>query len=125
MATSPAFPLRFHDQRLRGLVRELSDRANISQNEFIERAVEREVVLHGALAARELAAAAERLARLSDEQYESLVARSLVEFAAGEGLPDPLEARALHDTGDAAFHNQPVDTVDPWGVLAQFDSAGR
>ena len=39
----------------------------------------------------DLQAAADRLAGLSDEAYESLLARSDAEFAAGEGQPDPID----------------------------------
>ena len=119
-----AFPLRFHDSRLRALVRELAQHASISQNEFIERAVEREVVFRGALIADELAAAADRLREVTNSQYRILLARSRAEFGEGEGRTEPLEAHALHGTRrEVALRSESSD--DPLGVLAAFDSAGR
>lgn len=120
MAPRAAFPLRFHDERVRTLVRELAEREHISQNEFIERAVEREVILRGELVARDLAAAAERLTQMTEDQHRALLARSHEEFGLGEALPDPVEARALHQ--EVTVLDLSTST-DPLGVLAAFDAA--
>jgi hypothetical protein len=40
----------------------------------------------------DLRAAVDRLAQLSDEEYAAVVARSVAEFAAAEGHPDPLDS---------------------------------
>ena len=39
---------------------------------------------------------ARRLSELTDEQLEQVTDASVVEAAAGEELPDPVEGRALH-----------------------------
>lgn len=121
---STAFPLRFHDEYLRNLVRELADRLSISQNEFIERAVEHEVVFRGALIADELASAAERLREVTTSQYRAIVARSHAEFGQSEAGADPIEAHALHQARSGG-RVVLARTDDPLGVLAAFESAGR
>lgn len=106
--TSPsAFPLRLRGSRLRELVREIAEREHISQNEFIEQAIEREVVARGALLAEELMNASERLRALSDAQYASIVARSVKVFVAGEMGMDPLHASALHSTTSTSIGPTP------------------
>lgn len=108
------FPLRFREQRLRALVREVAAREGISQNELVEQAVEHEVVARGAMLAADLAEAAERLQRATDAQLADLVARSIEAFAAGEQQHDPLRAFQLDIHGAA---------VDPLGVVAAFRGA--
>jgi hypothetical protein len=102
------FPLRFHDARLRELVREVAARERVSQNELIEQAVENEVVARGGRLAEDLAEAAARLASLTEAE------------------PEPLQARALHsDPAPAAATGQPPAVpTDRLGVLAAY-SAGR
>ena len=91
---TPAFPLRIHDERLRQLTRDVAGRLGLSQNEFIERAVEREVIVQGAMLRDDLRAAADRLATLTAEQYQRIVDRSAEQFVDGEAARDPLQPRA-------------------------------
>ena len=98
VANIPAFPLRLRDERLRELVREVAVQSGISQNELIEQAVEHEMVARGRLLTEDLHAAACRLAELTDEQYQRILDRSADRFVAGEGQPDPLQARQLPST---------------------------
>lgn len=108
------FPLRFRQERLRALMREVAAREGISQNELVEQAVEHEVVARGAMLAADLTDAAERLRRATDAQHADLVARSIEEFAAGEQQRDPLRAFKLELRSDEA---------DPLGVVAAFRGA--
>lgn len=103
------------------MVRELAERENISQNEFIELALEHEVVVRGVLVTEELAAAARRLGELTDEHYAAMVSRSVDSFVAGEAGRDPLQATALHiDAGRI-----PAYRFDSLGVLEAFESGRR
>ena len=121
MAATSTFPLRLRDPRLLSLVRELAERENISQNEFIELALEHEIVVRGALVADELAAAANRLSELTEKQYIALVDRSVERFVAGEAGRDPLQATALHTpTGSTLAYS-----FDQLGVMAAFESGRR
>jgi hypothetical protein len=123
MATPSAFPLRLRSPRLRELVREIAEREHLSQNEFIEQAVEHEVVARGALLAEELAAAASRLAQLTDEQHAVMLSRSVDAFVAGEARREPLQATALHTKGHGPFTAVSVPARDDaLGVLAAFES---
>ena len=97
-----AFPLRLSDPRVRAAVREVAEHEHVSQNEYIERAVINDLALRGTLRAEQLAASAARLATLSAEQHSALIERSLVEFAAGEALPDPLAMRSLSSAATAS-----------------------
>ena len=117
MANPGTFSLRLHDDGLRTLVRELAERRKMSQNEFIETAVIREVVMLGARVAVDLESAAKRLRELTDEQYAALVSRSADEFAYGESGPDPLQATAFHFTDLARPFSQ---DADPFGIDAAF-----
>lgn len=117
MANPGTFSLRLHDDGLRTLVRELAERRKMSQNEFIETAVTREVVMLGARVAVDLESAAKRLRELTDEQYAALVSRSADEFAYGESGPDPLQATAFHFTDLARPFSQ---DADPFGIDAAF-----
>ncbi len=123
------FSLRLGDQRLRELVREVADREHLSQNELIEQAVEHEVIARGAMLAEDLAAAADRLARLTAEQSARLVTRSIESFGAGESRPEPVQARALGRGGSsrsrsaAALVSAAPADADVLGVLAVFDDA--
>lgn len=119
--TPAAFPLRFHNSRLRQLVRDVAESEGVSQNELIEQAVEHEVVLRGAMHADDLAAAAVRLAEMSESVRRNAIERSIEEFGAGEGLREPLQAVALHE-GSAEVAGQ-ADLVDPLGVSAAFRAA--
>ena len=93
MAPRAVFPLRWRNERLRILTAEVAARLGISQNELIEQAIEHEVVARGAMLSDDLRAAADRLAELTDEQYERIQARSVDRFVAGEGQLEPLQAR--------------------------------
>lgn len=88
--TASAFPLRFRNERLRELVREVAEREHISQNELLEQAARHEVIARGALLADDLAASAARLASVTARAYDQLVAASLEAFADGEANPEPL-----------------------------------
>ena len=94
MASRAVFPLRWRNERLRALTAEVASRLGISQNELIEQAIEHEVVARGAMLSEDLRAAADRLAELTQEQYERMQARGLESFVAGEGQLEPLQARA-------------------------------
>jgi len=124
-----AFSLRLGDQRLRELVREVADREHLSQNELIEQAVEHEVIARGAMLAEDLAAAADRLARLTAEQSARLVTRSIDSFGAGESRPEPVQARALRPGGRSRSRSAAASIPaapaagDVLGVLAVFDDA--
>lgn len=118
-ATRGVFPLRFKDERLRVLVREVAETEKVSQTDLIEEAVAHELIFRGARLADDLAEAARRISRLTEVQRAELIDRSLDEFAEGEGLPEPLQARALHSREDEAQ----VTLEDPLGVLATFDAA--
>ena len=85
MASRAVFPLRWRNERLRTLTAEVAARLGISQNELIEQAIEHEVVARGAMLSEDLRAAADRLAELTQEQYERMQARGLESFVAGEG----------------------------------------
>ena len=89
MASRAVFPLRWRNERLRTLTAEVASRLGISQNELIEQAIEHEVVARGAMLSDDLRAAADRLAELTQEQYQRMQARSLESFIVGEGLGEP------------------------------------
>ena len=93
MASRTVFPLRWRNERLRALTAEVASRLGISQNELIEQAVEHEVVARGAMLSDDLRAAADRLAGLTQEQYERIQARGVESFIAGEGLSEPVQSR--------------------------------
>ena len=93
MAPRAVFPLRWRNEKLRILTAEVAARLGISQNELIEQAIEHEVVARGAMLSEDLRSAADRLAELTDEQYERIQARSMDRFVAGEGQLEPLQAR--------------------------------
>ena len=107
MATRAVFPLRWRSEKLRTLTAEVAARLGISQNELIEQAIEHEVVARGAMLSEDLRSAADRLAELTQEQYERIQARGLESFVAGEGLSEPVQARLAPRT--AAVDNVAVD----------------
>jgi len=122
----PVFPLRLRDASLRDLVREVADREHISQNELIERAIKNEVVARGALLAADLAASAERLAKLTADQRERLIVASIEDFGRGEGLPEPMQARAFHVAASpASAESARASAPDELGVIAAFDAGRR
>jgi hypothetical protein len=98
MASRAVFPLRWRNEKLRTLTAEVASRLGISQNELIEQAIEHEVVARGAMLSDDLRAAADRLAELTQEQYERIQARGLESYVAGEGLFDPVQARVAQRT---------------------------
>ncbi len=118
-AARGAFPLRFKDEKLRELVREVAETEQVSQTDLIEEAVAHELIFRGARLANDLAEAADRISRLTELQRAELIDRSIDEFAAGESLPDPLQARALHSSSGQL--EEP--TADPLGVLEAFNTA--
>jgi hypothetical protein len=93
MASRAVFPLRWRNERLRALTAEVASRLGISQNELIEQAIEHEVVARGGMLSEDLRAAADRLAELTQEQYERIQARSMERFVTGEGELEPLQVR--------------------------------
>jgi hypothetical protein len=107
MASRAVFPLRWRNERLRTLTAEVASRLGISQNELIEQAIEHEVVARGAMLSEDLRASADRLAELTQEQYERIQARGLETFVAGEGLLEPVQARLMPRT--AAVDSVAVD----------------
>jgi hypothetical protein len=98
MASRAVFPLRWRNEKLRTLTAEVASRLGMSQNELIEQAIEHEVVARGAMLSDDLRAAADRLAELTQEQYERIQARGLENYVAGEGLFDPVQARPVQHT---------------------------
>ena len=109
MASRAVFPLRWRNERLRALTAEVASRLGISQNELIEQAIEHEVVARGAMLSEDLRAAADRLAALTHEQYERIQARGLESYIAGEGLLDPVQARAAkHTAVDSVAVDRPA-----------------
>src|SRR6476660_4712554 len=94
MASRSVFPLRWRNERLRALTAEVAVRLGVSQNELIEQAIEHEVIARGAMLSDDLRAAADRLAELTQEQYERIQARGLEDYLAGEGLSEPIQARS-------------------------------
>jgi hypothetical protein len=107
MAPRAVFPLRWRNEKLRTLTAEVAARLGISQNELIEQAIEHEVVARGGMLSEDLRAAADRLAELTQEQYERIQARGLERFVAGEGLSEPLHSRYMQPA--AAVHGVVVD----------------
>jgi hypothetical protein len=99
MAPRAVFPLRWRNEKLRILTAEVAARLGISQNELIEQAIEHEVVARGAMLSEDLRAAADRLAELTEEQFERIQARSWEPFVAGEGQPEPLQTRPVPPAG--------------------------
>jgi hypothetical protein len=122
MASRAVFPLRWRNERLRTLTAEVASRLGISQNELIEQAIEHEVVARGAMLSDDLRAAADRLAELTQEQYERIQARGLESYVAGEGLLDPVQARAAqHGAGlDSVAVDRPQRA---WDVTTIYRSA--
>ena len=113
MASRAVFPLRWRNERLRALTAEVAARLGISQNELIEQAIEHEVVARGAMLSDDLRAAADRLAELTQEQYERIQARSLEHFVAGEGLFEPVQARSTQRaTVDSVAVDRPLLAPD-------------
>jgi hypothetical protein len=111
MAPRAVFPLRWRNERLRALTAEVASRLGISQNELIEQAIEHEVVARGAMLSEDLRAAADRLAELTQEQYELMQARGLESFVAGEGQLEPLQARSALSA--SAVDRMAVDRPHP------------
>jgi hypothetical protein len=107
MASRAVFPLRWRNERLRALTAEVASRLGISQNELIEQAIEHEVVARGGMLSEDLRAAADRLAELTQEQYERIQARGLERFVAGEGFSEPLQTQRLQPA--AAIDRVAVD----------------
>lgn len=89
------FPLRLRRRELRAVVRDIAAMEKISQNEFIEQAIEHEVVARGALMVNDLEQAAERLRQTTHAEHDALVERSIADFSRGEQLPDPLRSFSL------------------------------
>ncbi len=118
-AARGAFPLRFKDESLRELVREVAEAEHVSQTDLIEEAVAHELIFRGTRLANDLVEAAQRISRLTEPQRAGLIDRSIDEFASGENLPDPIHATALHSSVDHAE----VTLQDPLGVLATFNAA--
>jgi len=119
----PTFPLRLRNPRLRLLLREVAEREHISQNELIEQALEHELSLRGARIADDLAAAAKKLAEMSDSSYRLLIDDSIVAFVSGEAQPEPIQAYALHGkAGGGGTQGTTRALPDPLGVLAAFES---
>jgi predicted transcriptional regulator len=90
----------------------------ISQNELIEQAIEHEVVARGGMLSEDLRAAADRLAELTQEEYERIQARGLERFVAGEGLSEPLHSRYMQPAAavdgvvvDRSHHARDVSTI--------------
>jgi hypothetical protein len=118
MASRAVFPLRWRNERLRTLTAEVASRLGISQNELIEQAIEHEVVARGGMLSEDLRAAADRLAELTQEQYERMQARGLERFVAGEGLSEPLQTRSMQPAAavdrvavDRPHHARDVTTI--------------
>lgn len=94
------FSLRLRKANLRESVRSIARQEGISQNEFLEQAVEHEVVVRGALLADDLELAAAEMRTLSASAYAKLTEESLLSAAASEARPDPLRVRQIVRTSD-------------------------
>ena len=124
MRSPSTFSLRLRSPRLRALLQEIAQRESISQNELIEQALEHELVARGAMWAEDLRAAADRLTALTHAQHESLLERSLVEFAEGEGRREPLRARQISRQPAVVPARPTAPTGDRLGVIAAFHGSG-
>lgn len=113
------FPLRLPSHRLRELVREVAAREQISQNELIVQAVVHEVLLRGSTLAADLEQATARTGGLTEAEYANIVDRALSDFAEGEGMAEPLQARTIV-SDDVTRQDREIDSL---GVMAAFDSA--
>lgn len=120
MTEASSFPLRMRDPRIRALVREVAARDHLSQNALIEQAVANEVIARGGLIAADLAAAAERLAKMSAAELATVVTESIAEFAEGEARPDPLRPRRVQRPGRLVAASRPERVDDPLGVMTAF-----
>ncbi|GEM_PF-1160649 len=99
------FSLRLRKANLRESVRAIARREGISQNEFLEQAVEHEVVVRGALLADDLELAAAQMRTLSASAYAKLTEESLLSAASSEARPDPLRVRQILRTSDLEGHD--------------------
>jgi hypothetical protein len=115
MTSRPTVSLRFSNPVLRERVRAVAEQCGVSQNEFLERAAEHEVVARGGLLSGELDALAGRLAQMSAATLSERVEASKVDFAAGEALPDPLRPRRVLTEASPV-----VSTRTPIGAVAAF-----
>jgi hypothetical protein len=120
MTEASSFPLRMRDPRIRALVREVAARDHLSQNALIEQAVANEVIARGGLIAADLAAAAERLAKMSAAELDTVVTDSIAEFAEGEARPDPLRPQRVQRPGRLVAPSRPERVDDPLGVMTAF-----
>lgn len=120
------FPLRLRSSELRELARVVAQHDHISQNELIEQALATEVLVRGATIVADLELAAAHLVELTDAQYQQIIAKSLLEFAEGESLPEPLQAYALDPEDVRSYRTQTADglgAADGLGVMAAFNAA--
>lgn len=113
----PVFSLRIRQERLRALIREVAAQEHISQNELLEQAAEHEVIARGALIAEDLTAAATHLSALTETAYRDLVATSITDFAAGEALGEPIQARRI------SRHPEPATDPQQLVAVAAFQAA--
>jgi hypothetical protein len=118
MASRPTVSLRFTNPGLRERVRVLAAQRGISQNEFLERAAEHEVVVQGGLLSGELEALAGQLGEMSAATLSDRVEASKANFVAGEALPDPLRPRQIRREPPPA-----VRTSSRIGAVAAFGGA--
>lgn len=118
MAPRPTVSLRFSNPVLRERVRLLAAHIGVSQNEFLERAAEHEVVACGALLSRELEALAAQVGEMSAATRREQVEASKADFAAGEALPEPLRPRQIYREPTSA-----ASTSSSIGAVAAFGRA--
>lgn len=111
MASSP-FPLRFRQERIRALVREVAAREGISQNELLEQAAEHEVIARGALLADDLAASLEALRAMTSSARADVLQRTIADFADGEAMVDPLRARRISPPGEVRVPAAAIGAID-------------
>lgn len=112
----PVFSLRIRQQRLRALIREIAAQEHISQNELLEQAAEHEVIARGALITGDLEAAAANLAALTEAAHHDLVVASIADFAAGEALGEPVQARKISRQPEQAPAQQQLVAVAAFQV---------
>lgn len=115
MAPRPTFSLRFTNPDLRKRVRMLAEQCGISQNEFLERAAEHEVIARSGLLSSELEALASRLGQMSASTLRERVEASKADFVAGEALPDPLRPRLVHLAQAPAERSSLIGAVAAFG----------
>jgi hypothetical protein len=122
MAAPKSFPVRFRDARTHAILKRVSSSLGVSMNEFVDRAVERELILGGARLEEDLR---EAIAELEDFRLDRAAGPFIEYVAAGEGLVDPVTARQVPEdvmpSKRASTGATRELSPDPLGVRAAFN----